>query len=228
MEKLKITLFEYGILAFTAIVVIIGIVSAQINIQWFEEVYVVEDGFVENLTLLPLIGVAIIGICYLRKLSRYRSRWFRIVILMSILFSVFVVGEEISWGQRIFGIRSSEFFIENNSQGETNLHNLVVGSTKINKVIFSQLLTVCMAFYLIALPILYKKNRKWQAFIDYMGVPVPRVYQIMASIVLFMSILLIPSGKNAEILEVGITYIFFLIYTFPLNKHNFQTQPATK
>lgn len=32
--------------------------------------------------------------------------------------------EEISWGQRIFGWETSDYFLENNMQGETNLHNL--------------------------------------------------------------------------------------------------------
>ncbi len=32
--------------------------------------------------------------------------------------------EEISWGQRIFGIESSEFFIQHSTQKETNIHNL--------------------------------------------------------------------------------------------------------
>jgi hypothetical protein len=34
-------------------------------------------------------------------------------------------GEEISWGQRIFGIESPPFFASHNVQGETNLHNLL-------------------------------------------------------------------------------------------------------
>ena len=33
---------------------------------------------------------------------------------------------------------------ENNAQKETNLHNMMVGETKINKLIFSQLLTVIL------------------------------------------------------------------------------------
>lgn len=33
-------------------------------------------------------------------------------------------GEEISWGQRIFGITTPEYLIEANQQKETNLHNL--------------------------------------------------------------------------------------------------------
>ncbi|MCL2451890.1 hypothetical protein FWD20_03435 [Candidatus Saccharibacteria bacterium] len=41
-----------------------------------------------------------------------------------ILILILMAGEEISWGQRIFGWSTPEFFLENNSQRETNFHNL--------------------------------------------------------------------------------------------------------
>jgi len=41
-----------------------------------------------------------------------------------LLFMVFVGMEEISWGQRIFGISTPDYFLEANHQRELNLHNL--------------------------------------------------------------------------------------------------------
>jgi len=38
---------------------------------------------------------------------------------------IFIYGEEISWGQRLFGIEAPEFFEEHNIQAETNLHNFI-------------------------------------------------------------------------------------------------------
>ncbi|MFW2404372.1 MAG: hypothetical protein ACN4GT_06355 [Gammaproteobacteria bacterium] len=40
-------------------------------------------------------------------------------------FCLFVAFEEISWGQRIFGYRPPEYFLESNFQQELNLHNVV-------------------------------------------------------------------------------------------------------
>lgn len=54
--------------------------------------------------------------------SRYR--WFFAVLGLALFYTVM---EEISWGQRIFGFDSPEFFRRNNLQRETNLHNLFVG-----------------------------------------------------------------------------------------------------
>ncbi len=54
--------------------------------------------------------------------SGNRSKWF---------FLIFGVGcflfalEEISWGQRIFGLESTKFFVENSDQQEINVHNVI-------------------------------------------------------------------------------------------------------
>ena len=37
---------------------------------------------------------------------------------------IYYLGEEISWGQHFFKWVSPEFFLVNNNQGETNLHNI--------------------------------------------------------------------------------------------------------
>jgi len=39
--------------------------------------------------------------------------------------TMFMAGEEVSWGQRMVGIASPLFFKLHNTQGETNLHNLL-------------------------------------------------------------------------------------------------------
>lgn len=218
----KLTSLEILVVTFVFVGVMIGVIGAHISIDWFEEVYAVEDGWIENLTLLPLVAIIVVGITYIKKLYSVRSKVFVIIISLSVLFGVFVIGEEISWGQRIFKVESSTFFLENNAQQETNLHNLVVGGKKINKIIFSQLITLCLAFYLIVLPWLYSKRVTWQHLIDYAGIPVPRLYQIVSCLLLFISIAFIPSGKNAEILEFGITHLFVLIYIYPKNKHVFR------
>ncbi len=49
-----------------------------------------------------------------------RRTWF---LLLALLF-LFLTGEEISWGQRIFGWATPEGYAKRNMQDETNLHNL--------------------------------------------------------------------------------------------------------
>ena len=42
---------------------------------------------------------------------------------------VFVAGEEISWGQRIFGFATPDFLLPLNQQGEFNVHNISLGTS---------------------------------------------------------------------------------------------------
>ena len=51
-------------------------------------------------------------------------------------------GEEVSWGQRIIGWESGEFFLQHNKQEETNLHNLMVGDVHLTKSLFGPVLTI--------------------------------------------------------------------------------------
>ncbi len=222
LTPLRLTIFEILLLIFTSTLVITGIVIARIDVLWFENNYAVEDGFVENWTLVPLLIAAVYAITRIYKLRKYKTSAFIITMSFITVFSIFVAGEEISWGQRIFNTESSAFFKENNVQGETNLHNMVIGGTKINKLIFSQLMVVAVGFYLLILPYLYHRKSAVRAFCTRWGIPVARAYQMVACILLFVCISFIPSGKNAEILEAGITTLFLLIFLFPANKSAFE------
>jgi len=57
----------------------------------------------------------------------YRREYFRWFFGVLTLAALYVVLEEISWGQQLFNWRSPEFFLRNSLQGETNLHNLLTG-----------------------------------------------------------------------------------------------------
>lgn len=46
------------------------------------------------------------------------------------LFSFFVAGEEISWGQRLFGFTPPEYFLTDNFQQELNVHNVVASDLR--------------------------------------------------------------------------------------------------
>src|SRR5699024_7512507 len=93
---------------------------------------------------------------------------------------------------------------------------------KVNKIVFSQMLYGSVGLYLSLFPYLYNRNKAVKKWVDRHGIPVPQWYQSLSCLILFVSILLIPHGKNAEILEVGITYLFMLILLFPRNIHLFR------
>ena len=82
---------------------------------------VVEDSLIEDLTAVLLSLAGILLFVTGRMERKALRRW--IYVLGGIL-ALFVAGEEISWGQRIFGYPTPDWIAEKNSQNEFNLHNL--------------------------------------------------------------------------------------------------------
>ena len=166
LPRLSVT--EKIILIIVAASVAAGYWLFYTNLPRFEQ-YVREDGIAEWLTVAGLLLGSIV--CFYRfiKLFRKKSAWFLLVTFCLGLFLFFAAGEEISWGQRIFGLKTPEYFQEHNAQHETNLHNLVVGGVKINKLIFSVLLVGLLAIFMIIVPVLYQKNSAVKKFLDGSG-----------------------------------------------------------
>ncbi len=83
-----------------------------------------ENGFVESLQVFFLL-ISIILILFFIKIKFFKlSKFEKFVILLYLLGITYYFFEEISWGQHIFGWESSNFFLENNHQNETNFHNI--------------------------------------------------------------------------------------------------------
>jgi len=177
--------------------------------------YLREDGLAENLTVLFLLGASVIALYRalhppLTGKSFYLFTW----IMISVLF-FFAAGEEISWGQRIFGFETRGIFQANNLQQETNLHNLELGGVKINKLIFSQLMGVGIGIYFLLLRPLSLKWKALQRLISLFHLPLPRWNHVAA---LIFSVILCSQYhlmKAAELRELAFTAVMFLIFLYP-------------
>jgi hypothetical protein len=85
-----------------------------------------EDGIVENLTFIFFILSGVLAFLLARKkLFKQKIHQMIFVGLMLVAGLAFLVvaGEEISWGQRMFGWETLTALAENNTQAETNIHN---------------------------------------------------------------------------------------------------------
>jgi len=98
-------------------------------------------------------------------------RWF--FLLLAIACS-YVVLEEISWGQRIFGFSTPEFLKSRNLQGEANLHNLLTGP---HKTLLKDLISIAVALALFGYGLLYPLARSWNwklaLWFDRIGIATP-------------------------------------------------------
>ena len=211
---------EKIILIIVLLVLVTGFTLFYTDLSSFEW-FVKEDSLVEWLTVSGLLLGSVI--CFTRFFTLFNKKgwWFLTVNFALGLLLFIAAGEEISWGQRILEIESSDYFQKNNAQGETNLHNLVVNGVKINKLIFTTVLGSALIVYLILLPILYHKKRGIKILVDKSGIPVPRLYQIIGFVIVSGITVLLPHEKNPELLECGAALLFFLIILYPENRDSF-------
>jgi hypothetical protein len=194
--------------------IVIGYFIARKGQQAFME-YLKEDGLVENLTVFFLLASC--GISVYRGFhapSGAKAFYYFTWIGLAILF-FFAAGEEISWGQRIFNFGSAQFFENNNLQHETNIHNLMIGSIKINKLVFSQLMAVILGFYFILLRPLAMKTSFFHRMVNLFHIPLPRWNHVIALIISIILCSQYHLMKAAEVRELSFTVIIFLILLYP-------------
>lgn len=86
-----------------------------------------EDGPIEYLTSF-LFGISAIGFLVMMARSEYlkqrKENWRYFFLICWVVLMFLFMGEEISWGQRIFDYGLPESVVRLNEQGEFNIHNL--------------------------------------------------------------------------------------------------------
>ena len=179
--------------------------------------FVEEDGIIEYSTAVLLLSVSIYFINKLLKKSKVISSKNIGIILFSIIF-FFGFGEEISWGQRIFNVETPLFFSENNLQSETNIHNLMIGGVKLNKLIFTNGLFFIFLFYFLAGPYLYTKSNNVKSIINRFSIVIPKYSQSIIFICSTIIIYIFDHDRISEIWECLFAFTMLITSISPLNK----------
>lgn len=215
---------EKTLLILLAITSFLGVYWGYADPDFFTNRYMMEDGEIEYATVILLLASCVVTLYRWLRLRKVHTVNFSLVSLFILIVFFFVAGEELSWGQRIIGIETTEYFKQNNAQEELNFHNLVVGGVKLNKLIFGLILTTAILIYMVLVPILYHRVKFLNSLLDHWYIPVPRLRHTVSYLTLTLVILIIPAGKNWELLEFGSVLIFFLIIWAPINDHLFRIQ----
>jgi tetratricopeptide (TPR) repeat protein len=119
--------------------------------------------------------------------SRYRIFF---ALLAVSCFYVFM--EEISWGQRIIGFASPEFFQRHNLQRQVNLHNFLVGPFHtLTKVVIEYMLATALVVYGLVYPLAVRFGWALAGMVQRLRIPAPPLY-------------LWPYFVIAALLEVGL------------------------
>lgn len=215
---------EWTVLGVLAALTALGVLLAMQDPGLFRS-YTSEEGIVENLTVVALLGGAAVCVRRAWRLRQRRSgRFCLATILLAVLFLA-AAGEEISWGQRLLALETPEFFRRHNIQRETNLHNLAVKGVKINKLVFGTGLSIVVLAYCSILPWGYRRWPWLRHLADSLAVPVPRTRHIAWYAVLALAALSTPSKFRWEVLELVSSTMFLLFTAFPFNAAAFRVEP---
>lgn len=84
---------------------------------------VAENGFLEVVQVALAFIASIAGLRILCTIDARRYPWLQLWFVLATFTCIYIVGEEISWGQWIFFWETPESWMALNDQGETNLHN---------------------------------------------------------------------------------------------------------
>ena len=203
-----------------------AIYLARFNPDAFRFEFVIEDGFVEWCTVLVLLCAMTVCAKRFWTLRRARPPVFLIVTALLTLMCLFGAGEEISWGQRIFGLETPDYLKERNAQGELGLHNLVVEvdgeRIKINKLVFGTGLALALLIYLFVATPLYRRQPSVRRFFNAIAAPMPRNYQIIGYLLVVATVeLLVDSSKRGEMTEFAGSIMFALNVIYPYNPEIF-------
>jgi hypothetical protein len=216
-----------AILALPFAIALTGPVAALMGkdaYKWLTE----DDSLVENLQVLLFALAAVLAFLLAQRLRERSERLLAAMYAVVAIALVFLVGEEVSWGQRIFDWSTPESLDRINKQGETNVHN-VYGV----RMIFKWAYLVIGAYGTI-LPILVPRWGALAPYRDWLSWVVPHYTLIPCFVLLFPwrvyrnlfdppeSLYFVVSEYN-EILELDLALGFFLFMWF----HTRRTRPAS-
>jgi tetratricopeptide (TPR) repeat protein len=146
-----------------------------------------EDLIGEWLQFYRFVAAFIFSIRLAFSGSRYRVFF---ALLAASCFYVFM--EEISWGQRILGFASPEFFQRHNLQRQVNLHNFLVGPFHtLTKTVIETMLATALVVYGLVYPLAVRFGWALAGMLQRLRIPAPPLY-------------LWPYFVIAALLEVGL------------------------
>lgn len=112
------------------------LVAAARGNRHFYDLLTKEDGPIEWAQFVCYAGASLIGFGVAVKRFQAGHKWQSLLFLGFALASFFIAGEEIAWGQRIFGLQTPEELREINHQGEITVHNIRIIQDTFNVVLF--------------------------------------------------------------------------------------------
>lgn len=172
-----------------------------------------EDGPVEWCTVICLVLSGILSAAIALKLvaSNRTARHTCFFAIFAVLCFI-ASGEEVSWGQRIFGFGTPHFFQQHNYQNETSIHNLVPVHLKhLGRFILGS----AMCIYGILLP-LAARNPRLRRLFRTRGLAVPPPALSVSFLLGCMLMIDKPTGQEEEVGELffSLCFLIFMLHEY--------------
>lgn len=208
---------DYTLLFLAAAVLAAAFIASGISTATFLTYFGNEDSPIEHATALLL---ALCGPVLWMRVLPERQNLTRGAVILGVLYGLAYVwagGEEISWGQRIVGFESPDYFQTNNDQQEFTFHNLVIGDVKLDEVFFGPLLSYIILSYLVVLPLLWPRLRWVQTLVRTMVIPVPRLHHAGFALAVTIAIAFLDQTRRWEVYECVFALLSLAIFLHPAN-----------
>ncbi|OGQ19810.1 MAG: hypothetical protein A2138_07375 [Deltaproteobacteria bacterium RBG_16_71_12] len=198
--------WQDGLPALVAVVLLDAIVVTFVGIAAADEKawsrLAREDGVVEWATVAAFLGAGALHVALARRKWRHATPPPRLELAARAalaLFCLFVAGEEISWGQRLFAFKPPDAFLERNYQQELNVHNVLMDEAGLGFALESKHVVAFLAIaFVVALP-LFVRTR----LLSGARAVAPPLALLPAGLVVFAAELSYPvdlTGEGAELL----------------------------
>ena len=179
-----------------------------------------EDGIVEWMQFLCFATIAgMLGFVFMERLKQPQRSTLELLALAGLTLLVALAAlEEISWFQRILKVASPDFFVQNNRQAETNLHNLAIGDKgSLHKTVLLKLILIAGLTHNLVLPFLARRRPGIARWVEKMGVYLPPLGASVVYVALVaLSHILIDHPRKGELGEVfgAVHYMATIFYAY--------------
>jgi hypothetical protein len=211
----------------------------------------VEDGLFENASAIAFLFAFLIFTYLFVQSKSLNNLFFGIKTKRNVFYGLLALlfliscGEEISWGQRIFGWSTPESLMEMNAQQETNFHNLWLfqasnkdGSSKSFMELFlnaGRLYTIFWMLYCVLIPVACKISVQIKKLVNYIGIPLVPLWIGGFFIVNYITIYAMLYGFHSQLDEANrinevketfqaIGFFIFALYSLSLYKKTIENQ----
>lgn len=197
-----------------------GAFLSHADFNYFENVFIQEDHILE---WSEVVCFALIGIISFKRAKFFIAAKNVAASATCIMFGLiffFGVGEELSWGQRLFSFPLPIYFYQNNIYHQINLHGLNIMGIETSKIIFGYLLVALLILHLIVIPLIYHFSLRSSAFFNSFAIPIPKIHHSILFALAFCGVMTFvnqASVEEGELLEFVGAFVYFFIFTSPVN-----------